>query len=87
MVNLKDLPRNATLEDAAKHLHVEIGDLDETFGVICVDPAEGVHTVLVEESALTKLPGEDSAHDKSYEGPFSNPVIQPFGPPVEEGES
>lgn len=83
MINLRGLPPNATLEDAAKWLHVEVGDLDETFGVINVDPADGVHTVLIEESALQKLPGGAASQGDSVDGPFSNPLIQPFGPPLD----
>ena len=54
-------------------------DLDDQFGVIEVDPAEHVYTILVDESAAARL--EPDRADRGLEGPFSNPKIEPFGPP------
>jgi hypothetical protein len=53
-------------------------DLDERFGVVAVDPADHAYTILVERDAAARIvPGEGW----EVEGPFSNPRIEPFGPP------
>jgi hypothetical protein len=53
-------------------------DIDERFGVVAVDPADHAYTILVEQSAASRItPGQGW----DVEGPFSNPRIEPFGPP------
>lgn len=53
-------------------------EIDESFGVVEVDPEDHTYTILVEESAASKVtPGSDW----NTEGPFSNPVIEPMWPP------
>ena len=53
-------------------------DLDERFGVVAVDPADHAYTILVERAAAARIqPGQGW----EIEGPFSNPRIEPFGPP------
>ena len=53
-------------------------DIDARFGVVAVDPADHAYTILVEPSAASRItPGAGW----DVEGPFSNPRIEPFGPP------
>jgi hypothetical protein len=67
-----EAPEQPTLAQAAAHLGVSSDALDASFGVLLIDPARGLYTVLVEESALpTSLPSGAS-------GPFSNPKIAPI---------
>jgi hypothetical protein len=53
-------------------------EIDPGFGVVEIDPADGTYTVLVDERAASKLA---SGADWTVRGPYSNPRIQPFGPP------
>lgn len=52
-------------------------DVDAAFGVVPVDPEDGVYTVMVEESAAPRLV---SGGGWTVSGPFSNPRIAPAGP-------
>ena len=53
-------------------------EVDRDFGLIEVDPAEHLFTFLVEEGSPAKVqPGAGYR----VSGPFSNPRIEPFGPP------
>ena len=56
------------------------GEIDEEFGVVEIDPQAHLYTVLVDPAAAAKI--QPSAGWK-VEGPFSNPKIEPFGPPKE----
>lgn len=65
-----------SLEDAARQLGVGVEDVDATFGVVPVDPANGLYGVQVRGDRLPQ--GTESA--QPYRGPYSNPQIAPFGP-------
>ncbi len=67
-----------TIADIRRRYSLDDDDIDTDFGVVEVDPAEHVYTFLVEEKAASKI-SVDS--DWSVEGPYSNPRIEPFGPP------
>ncbi len=73
-----------TLEEVRQTLHLEPGELDERFGVVAIDPEDHLYTVLVDADAAQRL--GLSAGNPEVEGPFSNPRIEPFGPPRAEGE-
>jgi hypothetical protein len=64
-----------TLEDAALALGVAIGDIDAAFGLVPVDPGQGVYAVKVRADRIRQNPGEP------YSGPFSDPEIGPAKPP------
>jgi hypothetical protein len=68
-----------TLADAAKRLHVDLSDMDATFGVVPVDPDRGLYAVQVRTGRAPKQTGSTD-----YQGPWSNPTIAPFGP-VQDG--
>jgi hypothetical protein len=53
-------------------------EIDPQFGVVEIDPVDGTYTILVEETAAAKI--SDSEGWK-VQGPYSNPRIEPFGPP------
>lgn len=77
MMTLEGCSGAPSLAEAAERLHVSVEALDESFGVILVDPARGVFTVRVERSALeARGPAEEGV-----KGPYSDPRIGPFGRP------
>lgn len=57
-------------------------EIDRSFGVVEVDPEDCTYTILVEESAVEKV--QPGGPITNVEGPFSNPPIEPFGPPEPE---
>jgi hypothetical protein len=65
-----------SLAEAARRLGVEVKDMDETFGVVVVDPARGLYAAQVRSS---KAQAHKQEADE-YNGPWSNPAIAPFGP-------
>jgi hypothetical protein len=69
-------PGAATPAEAAKRLGVAAEDLDADYGVVPVDPDNHLYSVLVDEEAGAAAGGREGV-----EGPFSNPRIEPFGPP------
>jgi hypothetical protein len=69
-------PSEASLDAVKRDLGLGDDDIDAEFGVVNIDPNRDRYAVLVEESAAERVgnaPGVD--------GPFSNPRIEPFGPP------
>jgi hypothetical protein len=66
-----------TLEAAARQLGVDVTAIDAQFGVIPIDPTQGLYSVEVDAA---QLPAE-VAGQEPYRGPFSNPRIESFGPP------
>ena len=55
-------------------------DIDPDFGVVEIDPDDHLYVVLVTPEAATRI-GPDDGWNTA--GPFSNPRIEPFGPPEE----
>lgn len=76
MVTVRLDPEHASIDCARDLLGVDEAAIDHDFGVISVSPNENLYTVLVEAGAADELP---TGGDVS--GPFSNPRIEPFGPP------
>ena len=68
-----------SLDAAAQRLGVGVEDLDAEYGLVPVDPDNHLYSVLVDEKA-----GADAGRRAGVEGPFSNPRIEPFGPPRRE---
>jgi len=67
-----------TLEQIQQLFSLADDEVDRDFGLIEVDPAEHLFTFLVEEASAAKVqPGAGW----SVSGPYSNPRIEPFGPP------
>ena len=72
-----------TLQEVCQRYGLKLEEVDAQFGVIAVDPADNLYTILVEEAAAQRLQGFAGAGDQELKGPYSNPRIEPFGPPRE----
>jgi hypothetical protein len=67
-----------SLEQIQKLFSLSDDEVDRDFGLIEVDPAEHLFTFLVEGTSAARIqPGVGW----SVSGPYSNPRIEPFGPP------
>jgi hypothetical protein len=82
MVSFKVVGAAPTLEELKERFRLSDAEIDASFGVVEIDPQTHTYTILVEESAVDKL--QPSGSIGKVEGPFSNPRIEPFGPPEEE---
>jgi hypothetical protein len=76
MLTLQLDPSEASEEDVRRKLDLDDQALDPAFGVVEIDPAQHKYAVLVEEDVAERVQGSPEV-----EGPFSNPQIEPFGPP------
>lgn len=73
-----------SMAQAASELGVSVADIDDKFGIVPINPAEGLYAVQVKESSIdTRATGD--ADRSNYRGPYSNPRIAPFGP-VQSGK-
>lgn len=77
MVTLRLDPEQASLDEVRRLLGLAPEEVDPRFGV--VSPAEHLYTILVDQEAAARI-----ADAPQVEGVFSNPRIEPFGPPEED---
>ena len=73
-----------TLDEVCVSFHLEKADVDHDFGVVEIDPDDHLYSIMVEESRLAQVdPRWDGVETDEgvLRGPFSNPRIEPFGPP------
>jgi hypothetical protein len=80
MVTLRLEPEQASLPEVRRLLGLAPEEVDPGFGVINISPAEHLYTILVDEAAAARVGDADQV-----EGVFSNPRIEPYGPP--EGDN
>jgi hypothetical protein len=80
MVSLRLDPEQASLPEVRRLLGLAPEEVDAGFGVVNIDPAEHLYTILVDEPAAARV--RDAA---PVQGVFGNPRIEPYGPP-EGGE-
>ena len=71
---VKGTPGAPSLADSASVLGVAVADLDSVFGVVTINPDRQLYSVRVD---ARKLPEGGDPED----GPFSDPRIEPMGPP------
>jgi hypothetical protein len=79
MVTLRLDPGQASLDQVRRLLGLAAEEVDPGFGVVSIAPAEHLYTILVEEAAAARVGDADQV-----EGVFSNPRVEPFGPPEED---
>jgi hypothetical protein len=77
MITFRAVP-TPTLEQVKRRLSLRDDELDETFGVVEIDPDTHDHAIRVDEAAAARVTSQPGW---SGEGPFSDPKIAPFGPP------
>lgn len=70
------LPRGARLQDAIRTYGLAPEEVDESYGLVLVDPEQGTHVLMVTEDTAARITGAAGAR-----GPFANPKIEPYGPP------
>jgi hypothetical protein len=75
MVTLRLDPAQATLPAVMGALGLAPDEVDPGFGVVPIDPAEHLYTILVDEAAAARV-----ADAPQVEGVFGNPRVEPFGP-------
>lgn len=81
MVTVTLPPEDASLETAMAQLGLAPEEVDADFGLVPLDPESGTYALLVAQEAGERVTAGDAASEQGVEGPFSNPVIEPFGPP------
>jgi hypothetical protein len=82
IVQFKHTGPAPSLSEAANELGVMVSELDPSYGVISTDAADALYSVLLDDSAATRAEAALKARGKDpAEGVFSNPRIEPFGPP------
>jgi hypothetical protein len=79
MVTLRLDPAQAALADVRGLLGLSPEEIDPGFGVVLINPAEHLYTILVDDAAAARI-----ADAPQVEGVFGNPRIEGFGP--EEGQ-
>jgi hypothetical protein len=78
MMTIQWLQGQPSLEEIQKQFSLSDDEVDREFGLIEVDPDEHIFTFLVEAASAAKVqPGPGW----NVSGPYSNPRIEPFGPP------
>ncbi len=65
--------RPPSLAAAAEQLGVAAADVDADYGVVPVDPIQGIYAVMVRADRLSIGDPDDP-----YRGPYANPPIVPF---------
>ena len=70
------------LDEVCRRFHFRADEVDPNFGVVAVDPDDHLFVVLVDEAARQRVTQDDSKSGGTRStGFFSNPKIEPFGPP------
>jgi hypothetical protein len=73
-----------SLDDVRANFGLQVHEIDPAFGVVETDSREGLYTVLVDEAARPQIEQQlkrTGADADPAVGLFSNPPIEPFGPP------
>ncbi|WP_093171909.1 hypothetical protein [Sinosporangium album] len=69
------LPLEATLPGAMHHYGLAKDEVDLNYGLVPIDPVQGLYALRVTEDASHRL-------GMAVEGPYADPKIEPFGPPL-----
>ncbi|MET8449736.1 hypothetical protein [Streptomyces sp. NPDC005209] len=73
------LPAGATLGDALRRYDLTPDQVDQEYGLVSVDPAQGLYALLVTADAAERITGTPGTPGAA--GPYANPSIEPYGPP------
>lgn len=80
MVTVTMPPEDASLETAMAQLGLVAEEVDAEFGLVPLDPDAGTYALLVAQEAGERVTAAETAGEPGVRGPFSNPVIEPYGP-------
>ncbi|GGK83299.1 hypothetical protein HS048_17025 [Planomonospora sp. ID91781] len=69
------LAAGATLAQAMEELGLPEEEVDTGYGLVAIDPAQGLYGLRVTEAGARRMDPEAGG------GPYSDPPIEPYGPP------
>ncbi|MDP9862333.1 MULTISPECIES: hypothetical protein [Streptosporangium] len=69
------LPPQATLTQAMRRLGLSEEEVDTGYGLVLIDPGQGLYGLRVSEEAARRIDPEAGG------GPYADPRIEPYGPP------
>ena len=82
MLQFKHQGSTPSVDEVRRLFNLSADEIDSQFGIIATDPAEGIYTVLVAAGASDRIEVVLASRPRDpAEGIFSNPRIEPFGPP------
>lgn len=64
-----------SVESAKRELGLADDEVDDAYGLVCVDPGRRLYAMRVTEDAGRRVCG----HDPAASGPYSDPSIAPYG--------
>ena len=72
-----------TIDQICEKYDLSPDELDREYGVVEIDLQDHLYSILVDDAAIARLEPEwdTGGKDEGLTGPFSNPLIEPFGPP------
>ena len=84
MLQFKHQGSAPSIDEVRRMFDLRKGEIDDQFGVIATDPAEGIYTVLIAAHATPRAEAKLACRPRDpAEGIFANPPIEPFSPPAE----
>ncbi|MEZ9411693.1 hypothetical protein [Vibrio lentus] len=81
LFTLNSYSEKPSLQQVLDEFALQPQDVDSEFGVQMIDPIAGTYCILVEEKAIHAINGSEK-----LDGPYSNPIIETFGPPDSNNE-
>jgi hypothetical protein len=82
MLQFKHEGAPPSIDDVRRLFNLAGDEIDETFGVVPIDPAENLYAVLVSNNVRDRVEAVLNTRSRTAaEGVFANPRIEPFGPP------
>ena len=89
MLQFRKRGESPTLEEVRSTFDLGADQVDSEYGVVQTDRREGLYVVLVDDTAQAQIEekiGLAGAGTDPAVGIFSNPHIEPFGPPSGAGD-
>ncbi|WP_069161575.1 hypothetical protein [Nocardia altamirensis] len=77
------LPRNATLATALRELELTADDVDTAFGLVAVDPDQGLYALRVTDAAAARM----STGGNGNVEVFADPRVEPINGPTRDPDN